>query len=62
LNCGGFLKSPPGMWWFHAIFSAERLENFVHVGSYECQGSLSDVDNKLLIDFTNFLVMHASVT
>ena len=33
----------------------------IHVGLYECQGSLAEVDHEVSTDFADFLVMHAEI-
>ena len=32
-----------------------------HVGPYECQGPLAEVDHELPADFADFLAMHAEI-
>jgi hypothetical protein len=34
---------------------------WTHVGPYECQGPLAEVDLELPADFADFLAMHAEI-
>jgi hypothetical protein len=47
----------------HNMIIDDDRKNHVrrHVGPYECQGPLTEVDYELSVDFADFLAMHAEI-
>jgi hypothetical protein len=43
------------------IIKNVRNTRVMHVGPYECQGSLAEVDHQVPTEFADFLIMHSKI-
>ena len=43
------------------IIESDRKTQARHVGPYECEGPLADVDHQVPADFADFIAMHAKI-